>query len=406
MKTFRNRRILSAVCALALLLAAAFPTAAYAAEEVQPQQTLTASEARQMQQADAAVTALTDSDAYADMTEAERQTAAQQQLAELAEQGLVQKDSIYTDTENGMVSFAYTCGVWGGIRLKDLDDENMVELPLGDLADRADAEMEQTNEQIGRAVIYYAFDNTINSTRYPNYTYMRSYWNSVGLQTTLDTDVTVSDLRRMGNYDICVLSTHGAYYTYEYGLFWKRTATTPLVLLLEESNLYQDIRYGFDLLNHSVIKIDGMYAVTPQFFKTAYRGNKLNGSVVISESCEFYGRNGHVDSSIADALLANGAEAVVGYVNNVYAVYSRSMMWATVNSLTEGSTLGQAVDHAMGLYGSNDIQWYTSQGGRKPHAAASYPIISGSHDYQLTTSRTVDNVQNPAQSSTVKQQAA
>ena len=35
-----------------------------------------------------------------------------------------------------------------------------------------------------------AFDNTINSTRYPYYAYMQTYWDSVGLQTALDTTVT------------------------------------------------------------------------------------------------------------------------------------------------------------------------------------------------------------------------
>ena len=35
----------------------------------------------------------------------------------------------------------------------------------------------------------------------------------------------------------------------------------------------------------------------------------------------------------AKALLAGGARAVLGYVNNVYTVYSRSMLWDTVNHL-------------------------------------------------------------------------
>ena len=58
-------------------------------------------------------------------------------------------------------------------------------------------------------MLYYAFDDTVNSSRYPNYAYMQSYWTSVGLDTKLDTTVTVADLRRMNNYDLCVLSTHG-----------------------------------------------------------------------------------------------------------------------------------------------------------------------------------------------------
>lgn len=54
-------------------------------------QTLTASEVKEMQQTDAAVTALTDSAAYAGMSEEERQVAALAQLDELVAQGLVKK---------------------------------------------------------------------------------------------------------------------------------------------------------------------------------------------------------------------------------------------------------------------------------------------------------------------------
>ena len=70
---------------------------------------------------------------------------------------------------------------------------------------------------MGNAVIYYAFDNGVNSNRYPYYSYMKDYWNGFGLDTHLDMMVTVSDLKRMADYDLAILSAHGAYYTYEYG---------------------------------------------------------------------------------------------------------------------------------------------------------------------------------------------
>ena len=242
------------------------------------------------------------------------------------------------------------------------------------------------NKRVGTAAIYYAFDNTINSTRYPYYAYMQTYWDSVGLQTRLDTTVTVSDLRRMGDYDLCILSTHGAYYTYEYGWLWERTATEPLILLSEKSEFWSDLRYGFDLLAHRVVKVNGMYAVNGDFFRSAYRGN----GIVLSETCEFYGKNGHVDTAMADGLLAGGAKAVMGYVNNVYSVYSRSMLWATVNRMIEGETLEQAVDYAKSIYGTDDIIWYNEQGGRRSHAAASYAMLSGSRSAVLPNPYTAE----------------
>lgn len=381
------RRFGCALCALVFALTA-LPTAAFAQqpeEQAAVQQSLSATDVREMQQADAAVTALTGGSDYAQMTEDERTDAALQQLDALTAQGLVKQGSVYTDAENGMISFTYSCGALGGILLTDPEEENTAALPE---LDESQLQELAENKRVGTAAIYYAFDNTINSTRYPYYAYMQTYWDSVGLQTDLDTTVTVSDLRRMGRYDLCILSTHGAYYTYEYGWLLKKTATEPLILLTERSDFWSDLRYGFDLLAHRVVKVNGMYAVNGDFFRSAYRGN----GIVLSETCEFYGKNGHVDTSMADGLLAGGAKAVMGYVNNVYSVYSRSMLWAAVNRMIEGETLEQAVDYAKSIYGTDDIIWYNEQGGRRPHAAASYAMLSGDRSAALPNPYTAADV--------------
>lgn len=381
------RRFGCALCALVFALTA-LPTAAFAQqpeEQAAVQQSLSATDVREMQQADAAVTALTGGSDYAQMTEDERTDAALQQLDALTAQGLVKQGSVYTDAENGMISFTYSCGALGGILLTDPEEENTAALPE---LDESQLQELAENKRVGTAAIYYAFDNTINSTRYPYYAYMQTYWDSVGLQTDLDTTVTVSDLLRMGRYDLCILSTHGAYYTYEYGWLFKKTATEPLILLTERSDFWSDLRYGFDLLAHRVVKVNGMYAVNGDFFRSAYRGN----GIVLSETCEFYGKNGHVDTSMADGLLAGGAKAVMGYVNNVYSVYSRSMLWAAVNRMIEGETLEQAVDYAKSIYGTDDIIWYNEQGGRRSHAAASYAMLSGDRSAALPNPYTAADV--------------
>ena len=381
------RRFGCALCALAFA-PTALPTAAFAQqpeEQAAVQQSLSATDVREMQQADAAVTALTGGSDYAQMTEGERTDAALQQLDALTAQGLVKQGSVYTDAENGMISFTYSCGALGGILLTDPEEENTAALPE---LDESQLQELAENKRVGTAAIYYAFDNTINSTRYPYYAYMQTYWDSVGLQTDLDTTVTVSDLRRMGRYDLCILSTHGAYYTYEYGWLFKKTTTEPLILLTERSDFWSDLRYGFDLLAHRVVKVNGMYAVNGDFFRSAYRGN----GIVLSETCEFYGKNGHVDTSMADGLLAGGAKAVMGYVNNVYSVYSRSMLWAAVNRMIEGETLEQAVDYAKSIYGTDDIIWYNEQGGRRSHAAASYAMLSGDRSAALPNPYTAADV--------------
>ena len=372
------RRTVCAVCAFALVLTLAGP-AAFAANEATPAETeLTQAQAAEMAQADAALDQLLDSGSYAAMTVDERQAADQARLDQLAGEGLVQPGSIRYDEENGMLSFAYDCGVLGGVLLTDWEDEPFVDLPL-EMPEGLPGPLDAENDvrPLGNAIVYYAFDDTVNSTRYPNYLTMQEAWNGWGLSTTLDTDVTVADLRHMDDYDLCIFSTHGAYYTYTTGWLFKQVRTAPVLLLREESSFWDDLRYGFDLLTHRVIKVNGNYCITPDFFSAAYRGGQLNGTMVFSETCEFFGGNNILDLSMSNALLDAGARAVVGFVNNVYAVYSRSMLWGTVNQLIMGKNILQAVDAAAATYGPDDIYWYLSQGGTQPHRYAAFALVHG-----------------------------
>ena len=124
--------------------------------------------------------------------------------------------------------------------------------------------------------------------------------------------------------------------------------------------------------------------MTVFFSRNAYKGGKLSNTIVYSETCEFLGVDGSEDNAMADALLSGGANAVVGYVNNVYTVYSRSMLWDTVNHLILGQNIGAALEHAKATYGEDDLVWYHSQGGLRPHAAASYAVLYGSSQAALS----------------------
>ena len=386
-----HQRFFAALCAVSIVFVTLFSVPALAAQgedgAVGSADTLTSAEAAQMQLADDAVTALTDSDDFAALDRSARLDAALEQLQALAREGLVSARSIHVDEENGMVSFAYSCGVQGGILVDDPDDENAVStalspasLPPVDLREMANAPL----TDLGTAMIYYAFDNTVNSSRYPYYSYMKGFWTAMGLNTRIDTVVTVADLRRMDRYNLCILSAHGAYYTYTWGWLFKQLRTEPVILLTEESSLSKDLLYGFDLLTHRIIKVNGRYCVTSSFFKGAYRSGQLANTIVYSETCEFLGVDDNVNTSMANALLSRGAKAVVGYVNNVYTVYSRSMLWDTVNHLIIGQSVEQAVQHAKDSYGDDDLVWYNSQGGKRPHAAAAYALLLGDGGAQLT----------------------
>ena len=67
---------------------------------------------------------------------------------------------------------------------------------------------------------------------------------------------------------------------------------------------------GVRIMNIMKVKeVNGCYAVTGDFFGNAYRGGKLNGTIVLSETCEFYGRSGHVDTCLLYTSGAAGTAA-------------------------------------------------------------------------------------------------
>ena len=385
------RRTLCAVCALTLALALASPAALAAGDATtdNTQATLSRADAAQMAQADAAVEALVNSSAYDAMDLQQRQAAAQEQLDQLASQGLIQADSVRYDQENNLYSFTYDCGVLGGILLTDWEDEELVQLPLTVPEELAFNPLDQTNDvmPLGNAIVYYAFDDTVDSNRYPYYTTMQEYWNGWGLSTTIDNDVTVSDLRHMDDYDLCIISTHGAYYSYTTGWLFKQVHTSPILVLREESSFWDDLRYGFDLLTHRVIKVNGVYCITPSFFESAYRGGQLNGTMIFSEACEFFGTGNVIDLSMSTALLDGGASAVAGFVNNVYAIYSRSMLWGTVNQLIMGKNILQAVDAAAATYGPTISTGICPRAAPRPTATPPLPWCTATTPPPCTPSR-------------------
>jgi hypothetical protein len=395
-------RILSCLVLLGVCCTLAAPLAAWAAQPEEDtadeEAGLTGAQVLEMRQADLAVTALTESDEFAAMDAQERYAAAEQQLLALADEGLIDRRSLYYDEEMQMFTFSYRCGVLGGMLLQDLEDltpqQAAYDLPLLSVASALGAEengeengldlaaTDAANGRIGTADIYYAFDNARMSSRYPYYAVMQQSWTEAGLTTRLHTDLTVASMRAITPGDLCVFSMHGAYYTYTYGWLWQRTITAPIMILTEESSWLKDLLYASDLLTHRVIKVNGLYCLLPSFFLAHLSGSALSGTIVFSETCDFFGK-GCEDYTLASPFLSAGAKAVIGFRNTVYSTYSRNVMWDTVNQLIYGDTVQEALAHATQRYGSDDVVWYSSLTTRTPHALAAYPLYVGDGDAWL-----------------------
>ena len=80
---------------------------------------LTKQELEDMQKVSNAMSERFEQDDYKNATPAERKKIALELLNKLAGQGLIIRESIYADDE--MVSFSYSCGVLGGVQLREWD---------------------------------------------------------------------------------------------------------------------------------------------------------------------------------------------------------------------------------------------------------------------------------------------
>lgn len=83
--------------------------------------TFSAEELAAMEEADAAITRLRDTDEWEQADEAGRKALAEALLYELADRGLVIRESIYVPEDNDVVTFTYTGGAGGGIKVMPFD---------------------------------------------------------------------------------------------------------------------------------------------------------------------------------------------------------------------------------------------------------------------------------------------
>lgn len=356
---------------------------------------LTDTELDDMDEVDDVLQTWRESADFASLSIEEKQQQTQAILINLAQNGtenkpysLIAQDSIIYNAETKMFSFSYSCGILGGIMLVDFGDEyngsgnsqnaappthTLPALPT-DLPDDA-----------GSALIMYAFDDTTPTNRYPYYTQMETDWENIGLDTTIDTDVTVEDFKtNMDSNKIIVFAMHGSYYSYNYGFLWLQTATMPALCTREIQTADKNKEYSADLKQHRIAKVNNTYWVLPSLFTNTYASNELNDSVIFMENCCGYGEKGNVDNSLASALVDSGVETVVGFHNSVYAVYSRDMMNTFVTNMLSGMTAREALNNCISTFGEDDAIWYNNQGfSGSPHSDKAYPILYGNENETL-----------------------
>ncbi len=315
-------------------------------------------------------------------------------LQKCEDNGLIIKNSVSFVPEEDYVSFTYSSGAVGGVFFKEPSDEfNSFGSPINEINESAvlntDSfadEFETNGTSVADALVLYSFNlpSDDQSIRRPFYDTLKNNWQSKGINTTIDTSVTVSDLKNISSdYEIVCFSGHGDY----------TIGDAPIMSLSEIATTEKDKLYYNDLINRRIGKAlyaklsnEYYYYVWPSLFSSSYSSSGFNGKFIYSESCCFLGKYGSYDYSFTNTFLNLGAKAIYGYHNSVYAIYSRESMNYWVELLLQGKTAKAAFDSTVEKYGANDEVWHKRETGtpsdREPNEYA-IPVFRGTESAKL-----------------------
>lgn len=311
-------------------------------------------------------------------------------LEKLHEGGYLSEEAVY-DAENWIFTFIYDSGIPGGVDIgekspvintpqgatpQEIVPQNI--LPQSSTRRAPALRSAYTGEQL-EVVVLNGFEEIPYRTDY--YDALQAEWSGQGVSVTLDSNVTVADMASLHDYDIIVFSMHGSTYLEQ-----------PVLCVDEEATYDTDMLY-YDYLagERSVAKMlyaDGTcgYWLMPAFFANRYGSDGLDGKVIFSESCCFYGcecYTDEVDPAMGSTLFNASAEVVMGYCNSVGADYSRDVMKTTLDAMFLGSTAYDALSAAMGLHGADDGWEDPAQ-----DKFTAYPVYMGENDTVIVSDGT------------------
>lgn len=356
---------------------------------------MTGEELDGIQIVDNALAELMVSEGFAALTIEEKATQVVELLTMLAEESLVIAESIYYEEVDRAVYYEYATGALGMVILEQETDLNVN--GTGEkstnginpdntavLSVSAEAEVLNTSapDNERNVLILNGFENT--SYRRDYYNNLETEWDALGLNTTIDVNVTVTDMKNLdsSDWDVVVFAMHGSKYRTERG-----ANKRPVLCINEVPTSTTDAAYAYELnTRHTVIKVnyvDGTsgYWIAPLFFTDNYSSRDLDGMMFFSETCMFYGcdcQTTDPDYTLANAITGRSAEVVVGYHNSVGADYSRNVMKIVIEESFNGATVNAALNTAKREEGNNDNKSRPSD-----DKYIAYPLVDGSGSFVL-----------------------
>lgn len=305
----------------------------------------------------------------------------------LADEGMIDADSILCDREELYITFEYECGVLGAETFGENDEtcsagDNHINYSFQD--DDMRDEVFISSEHIGTALILDALvnkSNEIDAAKAEACVRMSENWRDQGIDTRIDYTVTLDDLSHIERCDILLIFMHGNYLDYMFrGKF-------PMMRLEQEVTSETSQDYQDDLANGCIVIKGGHYAVTPKFFEEHYGSDELNlnGTFLFLASCNQMGVDDEYCEQWSDIIPQTGLSAMIAFHNEPMKTYAVDLANIYIGHLLLGETAVESYEAAVERQGGNDRDYCRINGVEYTDSSSpSIPCFRGDPNARLS----------------------
>lgn len=342
---------------------------------------ISSSTLKAMDAVNASIVSLLNDQGFMEQDDDQKAKIVEKMLQKFVASGQVEADSIEVHKDLQLISFAYPEEILGGVmygnlnpdmngndsqRQEAIDSYDVYNVPAADSMPMLMALNSDENDELGKAVILNSFPifetkPDMIAYRTTFYETAKSAWDAAGLDTTLIVNPTVEDYKKLDEYNVVSISTHGG--AYRHGFLW--LSETPAICLAEIATKGKNSAYDAELKDKQIATVNGRYWLLPRFIEEQYTSSDFSNTFIFSECCQSLGHgkgsnSSKYDYSMANAFINHSAKGYIGFHNPVFADYSRGIMYDYVNRLIEGDTSRAAYNHAVAAFGANHEIWYNS----------------------------------------------
>ena len=277
----------------------------------------------------------------------------------LADEGMIDGDSILCDREELYITFEYGCGVLGAETFGENDETcSMGDSYISNSIDDMSDEVFVSSEHMGTALILDALvdrSDEIDVAKAGACVNMAENWRNQGIDTRIDYTVTLDDLSHISRCDILLIFMHGNYLDYRF------QGKIPMMRLEQEVTSETSRDYQDDLDNNCIVIKGGHYAVTPKFFEEHYSSDEsnLNGTYLFLASCNQMGVDDENCEQWSDIIPQTGISAMIAFHDEPLKYYATDLANIFIGRLLLGETAMESYEASVDMYGGDSREYCT-----------------------------------------------